>query len=28
MGLGTWKNSTPELPPGFWDLENIGIIEN
>jgi len=21
MGLGTWKNSTPELPPGLWDLE-------
>ena len=20
MGLGTWKNSTPELPPGLWAL--------
>ena len=21
MGLGTWKNSTPELPLGLWDLK-------
>ena len=23
MGLGTWKNSTPELPPGLWCLEKF-----
>ena len=23
MGLGTWKNSTPELHPGLWDLEKF-----
>ena len=23
MGLGTWRNSTPELPPGLWDLEKF-----
>ena len=23
MGLGTWKNSTPELPPGLWDLQKF-----
>ena len=23
MGLGTWKNSTSELPPGLWDLEKF-----
>ena len=23
MGLGTWKNSTPELPPGLWNLEKF-----
>ena len=23
MGLGTWKNSMPELPPGLWDLEKF-----
>ena len=23
MGLGTRKNSTPELPPGLWDLEKF-----
>ena len=23
VGLGTWKNSTPELPPGLWDLEKF-----
>ena len=23
MGLGTWKHSMPELPPGLWDLEKF-----
>ena len=23
MGLGTWNNSTPELPLGLWDLEKF-----
>ena len=23
MDLGTWENSTPELPPGLWDLEKF-----
>jgi len=23
MGLGTWKNSTSELPPGLWDSEKF-----
>ena len=23
MGLGTWENSTPELPPGLLDLEKF-----
>ena len=23
MGLGSWKNSTPELPLGLWDLEKF-----
>ena len=26
MGLGTWKNSTPELPPGLWDLEKFRTL--
>ena len=24
IGLGTWKNSTPELSPRVWDLEKFG----
>ena len=23
MGVGTWKSSTPELPPGLWNLEKF-----
>ena len=23
MGLGTWRNYTPELPPGLWALEKF-----
>ena len=26
MGLGTWKNSTPELFPGLWDLEKFQAL--
>ena len=26
MGLGTWKNSTPELPPRLWDLEKFRVL--
>ena len=26
MGLGTLKNSTPEFPPGLWDLEKFLAI--
>ena len=26
MGLATWRNSTPELPPGLWDLEKFQAL--
>ena len=26
MDLGTWKNSTPELPPGLWNLEKFQAL--
>ena len=26
MSLGTWKTSTPELPPGLWDLEKFQVL--
>ena len=26
MGLETWKNSTPELPPGLWDLDKFQVV--
>ena len=26
MGLGTWKNSTPELPSELWDSEKFQAL--
>ena len=26
MGLGTWKNSASELPPGLWDLKKFQAL--
>jgi len=26
MDLGTWKNSTPEFPPGLWDLKKFQAL--